>query len=90
MEGIPYQQMDAMHAIWADHIYELSLRYKTEVCWAWQRNRGACEHGWRCTFAHGARELRTTAQNKDLAAHNKTAYLHACGYCPRATENFIF
>ena len=31
-------------------------KYKTEMCRNWQR--GNCEFGERCTFAHGAIELR--------------------------------
>ena len=43
--------MDAMDAIWAQHIYDVSLLFKTQLCWQFLRMRTCTRE--RCCFAHG-------------------------------------
>ena len=53
--------MDAMRGIVDDHLFQLTLIYKTELCYDFLRTARANESG--CNLAHGVRDLRVQQDN---------------------------
>jgi len=56
-------------------------KYKTEFCKYWQE-KGFCEFGDQCAFAHGTQEVR---QKQHISSNYKTkkcTQFHENGYCP--------
>ena len=55
------------------------LNYKTELCKNWEK--GSCEFGDRCAFAHGREELRQPSLKSDKYKTRKCKQFHKLGYC---------
>ena len=63
------------------------LLFKTELCSSWLR-RGRCEYGDKCSFAHGADELRRRTEVprcKNYKSLPCQGWI-ACGVCPYGTN----
>jgi butyrate response factor len=52
---------------------------KTEICKKWEE-KGYCEYGEKCLFAHGLTELKSKRRNKNYKTKKCIAYLN--GFCP--------
>jgi hypothetical protein len=60
---------------------DFRMKYKTEVCKYWAE-KGFCEFGDQCAFAHGKREIRQKVHISSNYKTKKCVQFHEHGFCP--------
>lgn len=59
---------------------DFKIKYKTEICRYWME-RGVCQYGTNCAFAHGYHEIREKSHLPNNYKTRKCKRYHTKGYC---------